>query len=307
MFVATAESGALSRASSQLHLSQPAASRQLLALEAQLGVTLFHRGGRNLHLTPEGADLLRDSHRLLKAADLLVERAQALKGGLTGTLRVAATPHVIAGVLAPFLRDHLHRHPAVEVQLIEGGAAQQPERLESGEVQLAIMPSGDERFDGRLLYPVHAVAVLPTAHRLGRKGVADVVELADEPLLLLRREFGSRVWLETAFEIARFRPRIRLESAAPQTMVELAAVGYGIAVLPSTVVVRTEGVRVLPLVHNGSSLGRWSMVAWDRERLLPQYAKQFVEELVTHSRTAQPGKAFTKRAPRMALPKWPLS
>ena len=305
MFVATAEAGGLGRASARLHLSQPAASRQLHALEVELGVPLFHRGGRRLQLTAEGADLLRQSHMLLIAADLLAERARALKGGQTGTLRVAATPHVIAGVLAPFLRRHQRRHPGIEVQLVEGGGAQQPDRLESGEVQLAIMPSGDERFDGRLLYPVYAMAALSATHRLGRRAVVDISELADEPILLLRREFGSRGWFDAACDAARFRPRVRLESAAPQTLIELAAVDYGVAVVPSTVVVRTEGVRVVPLAQGKSSLGRWSMVAWDRQRHLPQYARQFVDELVGHSRLAYPGKAFTRHAPPLPRPKQP--
>lgn len=252
-------------------------------------------------------NLLPEARQLLRAADLLVARAEALKGGSTGTLRVAATPQVIAGVLAPFLPKQQRRHPAVEIQLVEGGAAEQPDRLASGEVQLAIMPSGDERFDGRLLYPVHACVVRPEKHRLGRRSVVDIVELADEPLLLLRREFGSRVRFQTACEIARLMRRIRLESAAPQTMVERAAAGYGIAVVPSTVVVRTAGVRVLPLVQNKASLGRWSMVAWVRERVLPAYARRFVAELVAHSRIAQPGKSFTRRAPPLPRPGWPVA
>ena len=305
MFVATAEAGGLGRASSRLHLSQPAASRQLHALEAELGVTLFHRSGRRLQLTAEGADLLRQSHQLLTAADLLVDRARALKGGRTGTLKVAATPHVIAGVLAPFLRGHQSRHPGVAVELVEGGAAQQPDRLRNGEVQLAIMPTGDDSFDGRLLYPVHAAVVLPDTHPLGRRAVVEIAELSDEPVLLLRREFGSRRWFDAACEMAQSRPRVRLESAAPQTLVELAAVGYGVAVVPSTVVVRSQGVRVVPLIHNKSSLGRWSMVAWDRKRLLPEYARQFVDELIAHSRRAYPGKAFTRRAPPLLRPKRP--
>src|SRR5690242_15625130 len=166
---------------------------------------------------------------------MLGARASALKGGSTGTLRVAATPHVIAGVLAPFLRDHQRRHPGVEIQLVEGGAAQQPERLERGEAHLAIMPSGDERFHGRLLYPVYALAAMAEAHALAGHKTLDIAELADEPLLLLRREFGSRFWFERACEVARIKPRIRLESAAPQTLVELAAADYGVAVIPSTV------------------------------------------------------------------------
>lgn len=303
MFVATAEAGGLGRASTKLHLSQPAASRQLHALEEELGVPLFHRSGRRLRLTAEGSDLLRQSHQLLTAADLLVERARALKDGQTGTLKIAATPHVIAGVLAPFLGGHRQRHPGVEVQLLEGGAAQQPDRLESGEAQLAIMPTGDERFDGRLLYPVHVLVLLPKSHPLGRKAVVEIAELADEPILLLRREFGSRHWFDAACEIAHLRPRIRLESAAPQTLIELAAVGYGIAVLPSTVMVPSGGVHVAPLLQGRSSLGRWSMLAWDRQRHLPRYAQQFVDELVSVFRRNYPGKTYLRRAPPIPRPK----
>lgn len=302
MFVAVAESGQLLAASTQLHLSQPAASRQLQALEAELGVSLFHRGGRQLQLTAEGADLLRQSRHLLAAAELLVERARALRGGVTGTLRVSATPHVIAGVLADFLSAHRRRHPGVEVQLVEGGAAQQPERLESGEAHLAIMPTGDERFFGSVLYPVHGLAALASGHRLAHRATLDVAELADERLLVLRREFGSRAWFDRACEIARIRPTVRLESAAPQTLVRLAAADYGIAVIPSTAAVETQGVRFVPLVSSGQSLGRWSMVAWDRSRRLPQYAAEFVDELVAHSRNAGPGKALTRRAPPLAQP-----
>jgi LysR family cyn operon transcriptional activator len=133
----------------------------------------------------------------------------------------------------------------------------------------------------------------------------DISELADEPILLLRREFGSRGWFDAACDVSRFRPRVRLESAAPQTLIELAAVDYGVAVVPSTVVVRTEGVRVVPLTQGKSPLGRWSMVAWDRQRQLPQYARQFVDELVGHSRLAYPGMAFTRRAPPLPRPKQP--
>ena len=130
-------------------------------------------------------------------------------------------------------------------------------------------------------------------------------ELSDRSVLLLRREFGSRAWFDAACEIAHVRPRVRLESAAPQTLVELAAAGYGIAVLPSTVVIDRAGLRAVPLVQRGASLGRWSMVAWDRQRLLPKYAERFVDELVVHVRRNHPGREFTRRAPPLARPKEP--
>src|SRR5918996_4933792 len=105
-FVSIADAGGIARAGTRLNVSQPAASRQILALEAELGVRLFDRIGRRLRLTSEGEDLLRQSRRLLLEADLLNERARALKGGETGILRVGATPMVIETTLSAFLAQH---------------------------------------------------------------------------------------------------------------------------------------------------------------------------------------------------------
>lgn len=306
LFVMTADLGGVGRASARFHLSQPAASRQLQALESELGIPLFERKARRLRLTAEGEDVLRHARQTLASADLISDRARALRRGDIGTLKVAATPHVIANLLASFLHDYCARYPSIEVQLVEGGAASQPARLDSGEVHLAIMPVGEERFEGRLLYPVHAIAVVSNRHRLAaRRAVLDVSELAEEPLLVLRQEFGSHAWFYAASEIAHFKPHVRLESAAPETLVELAAARYGVAIVPSTVAIRASGLKVLPLVQRGASLGRWSMVGWDPRRHLPSYAERFVSELCTRVRLAHPGQMFLKRAPRLPPPMRP--
>src|ERR1700754_4470491 len=99
-FIAIAESGGFARAEGRLHLSQPAASRQIQALEAELGIPLFDRIGRSIRLTSEGQDLVRRSRRLLQEADSFNERAQAIKGGSAGTLRVGGSTQHIETVLA---------------------------------------------------------------------------------------------------------------------------------------------------------------------------------------------------------------
>ena len=114
-FVGIVEAGSIARASGRLNVSQPAASRQILALESQLGVRLFDRIGRRLRLTSEGEDLLRQSRRLLLEADVLNARARALKGGQSGILRVGATPMVIEHTLPRFLQRYRARHPGVAV------------------------------------------------------------------------------------------------------------------------------------------------------------------------------------------------
>src|SRR5262245_8336625 len=102
-FAAIADNGGFARAAVRLNLTQSAASRQIGALESELGVALFDRIGRRIQLTSEGDDLLRRARRLLADADAISERASALKGGQLGTLRVSATPQVIENLLAAFL------------------------------------------------------------------------------------------------------------------------------------------------------------------------------------------------------------
>ena len=191
-FVAVADAGSFARALGRLHLSQPAASRQIAGLEAELGVLLFDRSGRGIRLTPQGEDLLRQSRLVLTDADSLRERARALKQGDAGILRLGATPQVIENLLAAFLTSYRRSHPGIEVRLVEDGGARLPDRLAEGEVDVAIMPSGDERFGGRLLYPMHVFAVLPKAHRLAHRAMLEVSELANDPLLVLGRGFASR-------------------------------------------------------------------------------------------------------------------
>ena len=111
-FVSIADAGGIARAGSRLNLSQPAASRQILALEADLGVRLFDRIGRRFRLTSEGEDLLRQSRRLLMDADSLGARARALKGGHTGILRVGATPMVVAASSAARSRPTINELPS---------------------------------------------------------------------------------------------------------------------------------------------------------------------------------------------------
>ncbi len=303
-FVAIADNGGFARAAARLNLTQSAASRQILALETELDVRLFDRIGRRVHLTLEGEDLLVRSRRLLADAASLSERARALKGGQTGTLRLGATPHVIETLLSEFLTQYRRRYPGVDIHLVEDGASLAG-RLERGEIQIAHIPAGDERFQGRLLYPMHVLILVPKGHRLARRAVVELLELSEEPLLLLGRGFGSHQWFDAACRVAQIRPRVLLESGAPHTLVSLVSAGYGLAIMPSNAHLPKAGIRAIPVVHRKEAIGRWSMVAWDPRRFLAPYAEAFVEELVARVRRNFPGRAIVARAPRLPRPKYP--
>jgi DNA-binding transcriptional LysR family regulator len=221
-------------------------------------------------------------------------------------LRIGATPQVIENLLADFLSGYRKRHAGVEVHLVEDGGSHLPSRLESGDVDVAQMPAGEDRCSGRPLYAMHVLAVLPQGHRLSRRAVLDVTELVDEPLLRLSPSFASHGWFEAACQVAHIRPRVLLESVAPQTLIALARAGHGVAVVPSPVRI-PPGVWAAVVVHRGMSIGRWAVAAWDPQRFLPPYAVQFVEELVARCRRGYPGHEFSRRAPPLPRPRDAIS
>jgi DNA-binding transcriptional LysR family regulator len=304
-FIAVADAGGVARAAARLNLSQPAASRQIQVLEAELGVALFDRIGRRVRLTSEGEDLLCRGRQVVAEADAFRERARALKGGHTGLIKVGATPPMIETLLASFLAGHCRRHPGVEISIVEDGGAGLARRLESGELHLAYVPVGGERFGGRLLYPIHVIAVAPDREPWHRQRLLEVARLAGEPLLLLRRGFASRAWFDAACQTANIRANVLLESGAHNAVVGLAAAGYGIGILPSTVRLPDKGVRPIPLVHRKASIGRWGMLAWNPQRFLAPYVRVFVEEFVRHAQRCYPGRDLVRRAPPLRYPAEP--
>jgi DNA-binding transcriptional LysR family regulator len=301
-FVVIAEAGGFARAQGRLHLSQPAASRQIQAFEAELGIPLFDRIGRRIKLTSEGEDLLLRGRRLLQDVESFSERARALKAGRAGTLRVGSSTQHMETVLADFLPTYRRRHPSVDIHLVEDGGARVPDRLERGDIHLALIPAADDTYHRRLLAPVHLLAVVSPSHRYASRRKLELTELADESLLLLRRDYASRGWFDAACNVAHIKPHVILESAAPHTLLALARTSNDVAIVPSNVRVPPASVRALPLVHSGAPIGRWTVVAWDPQRFLAPYAKSFIDELVAYCRQHYPGREFAKRVPPLRKP-----
>ena len=134
---------------------------------------------------------------------------------------------------------------------------------------MAYVPIGDERFSGRLLYPIHVIAVLPDSHPLGRGRSLEIAKLANEPLLLLHRSFASRQWFDAACQTANISPNVLLESGAPNAVLALAAAGYGIGILPSMLRYPPQrGARGCRSCNRQASIGKWTRLAWDPERFL---------------------------------------
>jgi len=293
-FVTVAELGTVSKAATRLRIAQPALSRQISAFEQELGLKLFDRVGSRLLLTGEGEQLLGDCRVLLNHANALSERAQLLRRGDTGVLKVATSPQIIEGVLADFLHEYADRYPDVEVKLIEVlGWSDTEEKLERGEIHLgqnllrAVEP-GDPRFGS---HPLEAVDLLAAYHPSLLPSPGETIEisrLAPYPLLLLDRSFVFRRNFDAACRLAGFEPSIKFESRAPHTLLAMAERRHGVAVIPSALRTDKHALQIVRLTYRGKPLREPLAVFWDKRRPLPRYATAFCEMLAEHMRKVFP-------------------
>jgi DNA-binding transcriptional LysR family regulator len=288
-----ADVGSFSQAARRLGITQPALSRQVRDLETELGVRLFDRVGRRARVSADGEALLAHGRRLLADTEALGERARALGRGEQGVLRVGATPQTLQSLLARFITRFRHARPGVELHLTEDGGIRLLTLVERGDLHLAVGAVPAEKpLRARRIFPYCVLAVTAESHRLGRRRTVELAELRDEPLLLLRRDFGSRATFDAACREAGVRPRSLFESGEPHSLLALAEQGHGVAVVPSTVLFDAWRVHVAPIVHAGHPLADAVAVAWDPRRVLPRYADAFVEELAASTRRSYPGRRF---------------
>ena len=116
-FIAVAKLGHLTRAAETLHLSQPALSGQIKALEENLGVTLFERSSSGMALTTSGRRLLEDAQRVIEAVEELKHAAQRLRGMTTGTLKLGTVLEPATLRLGTMLALAFERHPQLELEV----------------------------------------------------------------------------------------------------------------------------------------------------------------------------------------------
>ncbi|WP_328935387.1 MULTISPECIES: LysR substrate-binding domain-containing protein [unclassified Streptomyces] len=180
-FVAVADQLHFGRAADELHIAQPVLSRQIRALEQDLGASLFTRDRHGVELTAAGRQLLADAGPLLASTHAIRRRVSAAAGGKR-RLMVGFR----AGVaVTPAARAFEKRHPdvVVDLQRIEGddqAAMLLDGRIDVGYVRLPIDGTG---LRVTPLYAEPRVAVLPAGHRLAGKEQVTEADLADEPLV----------------------------------------------------------------------------------------------------------------------------
>ncbi len=249
-FVTVAETLNFSRAAALLHISQPPLSRQIHALEQELGTALFARTARGVQLTDAGTSLLPEARRILRDAEALRVGARHIAAGEIGKLSLGFISTAAYNVLPELLPAFHRAHPRIKLQLREATSDVQFGALRDGELDIGfVLPQPVEstlRYEA--VYREPLIAALPATRRW--PAVLSLAALADEPFVLFPRKVGSALYdLVLGYcQRAGFTPRIEQEAIQMQTIVSLVAAGMGVALVPASLMhLKRSGVVYRPL------------------------------------------------------------
>ena len=234
-FIAVAEHGSFRKASTHVHLSQPALSTHVRDLEQSLGIALLSRTTRSVRLTPAGEQFLIRARRAISELQSVVLELEDQAALRRGRVTVACVPTIASSSLPSVLAAFARRFPAIHVQLLDEVADTIYQRVRSGAADFGIGP--EPRATGEIAFePLvddHFVAVFPRDHKLARRRNVRLRELAAYPFLSLAAGTNVRDILDRAFSAQGFALNPVYDVCHHYTLGGMVQAGLGISALPS--------------------------------------------------------------------------
>jgi DNA-binding transcriptional LysR family regulator len=251
-FTVLAETLHYGRAAEILHISQPPLSRQIAALEQELGVVLFERTRRSVRLSAAGERFYRDAKGILSAVERARSNAHSASLGEEGALSVGFMFAAAYSVLPALTRAYALAFPRVDMKLGESIPTLLLEEVHTGKIDVAIMYPPDvlEGLQSQLVFREPLVAVLPADHALAEAVAIPVEALRDESFIISPRIASTFIYdtIVSHCRRAGFAPRIRLETNFQQTIINLVGQGMGVALVHRSMQsTHADNVRFVPL------------------------------------------------------------
>ena len=231
VFKEVAEAGNITAAAQTLFISQSAVSQSIKQLEAELQTRLFARNSRGVTLTADGRMLyeyVRSAMGLLETGEEKLSQSRDLQ---MGHLTIGASDTVTSQFLLPYL-DRFHRqYPAIHIQTISGRSHKVLGLLQSGKVDIAFASTPQEgaSLETFPCLATHSIFVAGAEYPCDFDHVYSLEEIARFPLILLERKASSRLYLEKYFLQNGLHLNPEIELGARSLLVDLAAIGFGVA------------------------------------------------------------------------------
>lgn len=283
-FVKVAKLGSFRAASTQLHISQPAISARINALEDELGVQLFRRGKSGTHLTQKGIALLDYAENILA----LSEKMQAEAGEqsqLKGTLKIGVADTLAHLWLSPLLQQWQREHPQMSFELTSDVTPVLTKQLQQHQIDLSLMVSqtpSNSALESEVLcqYPLVWVQKTLTQSVASEDQTWSVAEMAKRPILSFPRETMPWQYCQKLFKQ---ETAVIHTCSSVASLISLAEQGVGIALLPQPLVedkIRAGSLQVMCCEVEPVNIQFCCSWRVDEERSLPKLLANSARDIV---------------------------
>ena len=237
-FTVLATTGNFTRASAELHLTQPALSKSISAMEAELGLELLARTKKGTTLTDCGKEFCRFAQSVLTEYDHTCQRMMEIRENRKNAVNLTVTlPEIFVQILEGF---H-HRHPDIPVRLPASSTISAQEMLALGSLDFVVntAPMKDERIEWQPLMQDEYLLMVPEDMPFTSGQAIDLSMFREEPFIMPQSESESRQQMEFFCSLAGFTPNIAFEVTENEMTRKLVQFGYGVAFIPGVSAVNT--------------------------------------------------------------------
>lgn len=276
-FLKIAEYENITKASQELHIAQPHLTRQLQNLEQELGVSLFIREKKRLHITDEGLFLKQQAEQLLGLAQKTKEQIAEMESGISGTLYIGSIETVGTIYLPQWISGFKNCYPKIRYNLWSGNSTDVIERLERGLIDLALVraPFDQDKFESFPVLDEKWIVLMNKKHALAGNASPCVTleELAKEELLVPTQRIRE---VSDWFKNKGLQSNIICGFSPLMNAIVMAENNLGIAILPESCkeMIFTDDIISKELSEN--MLSTVSFI-WKKQYELPGAAKRFLD------------------------------
>ena len=277
-FLSVAEKRSFSLAAEQLHLTQPAVSKRVAALEGRLGNKLFDRIGRRVGLTEAGTALLPHARSIIQHLQQAEQVVRDLSGDVGGRLLLGTSHHIGLHRLAPVLRRFNQSCPEVKLDLAFMDSEQAHEQVMQGRIELAVVTLALQQVPGLVaecIWPDPLDFVVARDHPLaGEQGVG-LEQLSRLPVILPGMNTYTGQIVKSIFDRRQLSLNVAMSTNYLETIRVMASAGLGWTVLPRSMVDDSLLTLSVPVPTPQRELG----YIYHRRRSLSNAARAFIEQL----------------------------
>ena len=291
IFYAVAQQGSVTRAAADLLLTQPAVSLQLRALEKNLGLPLFDRGGPKLRLTQAGEALYRCAVSILHAKDEAERAITELRDGTRGTLILGANTTGGMYLLPRIVRAFKELYPKVEIILHIEATERIYERILQNVIDMGLVggPTEDRRFGVEAVCVDHLVLIASPSHPFARVAKVSPKELETQAFILPQQGSRTRQLVERALREAGVTLRVAMQLPGTEAVKKAVEANLGVAFVSQYAVEEERPTRALQVVSlSGLALTRQMELVYRKQKYFSPMGQRFREFVHTYTQQHLP-------------------